>query len=1196
MKTTAGNLATVFLILLGSPAYARVDAVNALVKVRPTEQVPEAAAIRIEAAQNEFEPFQVIVHGGAAGATGVSATATGLTGPGGAAVDSAEIMLYRQGLYPVVVPSNTEGAVGPWPDPLIPDVDAYFSEKRNAFPFEVPAGESRGIWVEVFVPPGTPAGIYTGAIHLEGTGLDPADIAVELRVRDFDLPSTASLKSAFGVRWDVCSAHLGSYPACGDDGTERFSVLYGRAALDHRVSLESVIYYGPDGTDWSRFDAAYAPLFDGTAPTRLSGAKQTTIRLRTGDPAEMALWHDHFEQRGWLDRLFDYTCDEPPLGCAFSDIPPRAAAVHSAGIRTLVTTDIDEMTAEGLSDDIDIAVPIVNYMHDKGGQNRRADYDAFLAQGSEKELWMYQSCMSHGCGDGCVPTSNDYFTGWPSYMIDCSAVQNRAMQWLCFNFDLAGELYFETTYLLPTAWEDQCDFSGNGDGTLFYPGTPDRIGGSSHIPVESVRLKLIREGMEDFEYLKLLCDLGDCATARAEAGDLFPAPYLSADVSPEDLYAARSRIADRIEEILHPEPEDGGTDGGGEDGGGGDAPQDGTAPDSGTADGAAEDAGGGTDRRDGGSGFVEGSGCGCGSGSAAGSLALVALLLAWVSIRCRPVVLVLFALAACLGACGGGTVGSGPGDGQAADSSGDGGSDAEDGPVQDADAGGDVDGDAGLDAGADEGDEAGEPDAGTDAGYDAGYDAGDFGGLEVHRIEPKADRSNRLEVTLESSLAAETFTLDRVEKNGSEVGLPEHASLDPSTGVFVWTPTPSQVAFYVFSVTATDAGGGTEAITLLVEVTMPEICTEAGDACAFLREKWDAGEAAGHLRDWYYNCDGFHTRLNQDLFPQLDLMTTSGCDTEYGTYPDRVIIGNESCALTSGESWSSIPRLLMRWESYAQQVYEQYRNNDHYWYPEHRDHDEVDYFHGKVPTLSVSQGSSGSEMDEVKRFAYILAAFRPDAKRALVAAGLLMPTVQMIFRRSRAADDAEYLSGTAHPSAYDNASFTMEMIQMANGMAADSLPPMVQLEVVDETYDVVDGKQERWFTLPVSVCRIFRGPEYTKRITVSAEGSFDLNALPLTYHWTVLRGDPAHVRISPVDAAGAVVEIEIDYHPKAPIGATTRLSNLVEVGVFVHNGVYYSAPAFVTSYTLDNQDRVYDQDGNLVSQTPNDNYVYPPLL
>ncbi len=45
---------------------------------------------------------------------------------------------------------------------------------------------------------------------------------------------------------------------------------------------------------------------------------------------------------------------------------------------------------------------------------------------------------------------------------------------------------------------------GNGDGTLFYPGMPARIGGKSDIPVESIRLKLIREGLEDYEYFLLL--------------------------------------------------------------------------------------------------------------------------------------------------------------------------------------------------------------------------------------------------------------------------------------------------------------------------------------------------------------------------------------------------------------------------------------------------------------------------------------------------------------------------------------------------------------------------------------------------------------------------------------------------------------------------------------------------------------------
>ncbi|HOX45397.1 MAG TPA: DUF4091 domain-containing protein [Myxococcota bacterium] len=589
-----------------------VGVASGLVKLRPGDSPPPVASASLDAARNEFEPFQVWIQGGDTGVTEVSVASSDLVGPAGASIGADHVLLYREGLYQVVVPSNAEGATGPWPDPLIPARDAYFGEPRDAFPFDVPAGELRAVWAEVFVPPGAPAGRYAGALTVTGVGLPATSVPVELRVRGFALPSTATLKSAFGVRWNVCAAHLGSYEACGDPGTERFLVLYGRAALEHRVSLDSVVYYGPDGEDWSRFDAAYAPLLDGTATTRLAGARQTTLRLQTGDPAEMILWRDHFQARGWLDRLFDYTCDEPPQGCGFDEIPALAAGPHAAGLRTLVTTDIDEIEAQALAGSIDIAVPIVNYMQDRGGSNRRPDYDAFLALGPEKELWMYQSCMSHGCGDGCAPTDDAYFTGWPSLMIDASAVQNRAMEWLSFRFEVTGELYFESTYALPTAWDDQCDFSGNGDGTLFYPGTPDRIGGSEHIPIESIRLKLVREGLEDYELLHLLCELGDCAYAHQAADALFPAPYEAASVTPQQLLAARAGLADRIEELLGQTPDDGGDGGADAEDGGRDDGQDAgeeadAGPEDGDADGAGADSAGDADASLGG-------GCGCGAG------------------------------------------------------------------------------------------------------------------------------------------------------------------------------------------------------------------------------------------------------------------------------------------------------------------------------------------------------------------------------------------------------------------------------------------------------------------------------------------------------------------------------------------------------------------------------------------------------
>ncbi len=48
----------------------------------------------------------------------------------------------------------------------------------------------------------------------------------------------------------------------------------------------------------------------------------------------------------------------------------------------------------------------------------------------------------------------------------------RALEWVSFLEGATGELYYQTVGMLSTAWTNQFRFNGNGDGTLFYPGTP----------------------------------------------------------------------------------------------------------------------------------------------------------------------------------------------------------------------------------------------------------------------------------------------------------------------------------------------------------------------------------------------------------------------------------------------------------------------------------------------------------------------------------------------------------------------------------------------------------------------------------------------------------------------------------------------------------------------------------------------------
>jgi Glycoside hydrolase 123, catalytic domain len=535
-------------------------------KIRPQAAAGAATSVALEAARNEFEAFHVVVSGPVAA---VTVTAPALAGPGGAVLDGAHV--FREAWINLATESNVGGANGRWPDALIPAVDEIAGEARNAFPMTVPAGEQQPVFVEYFVPADAAPGVYRGVVHVAGGGL-AVDVPVTLAVHAFSLPSTASLRSAFGIGWnDACTAHFGSFAACGGDaGVEKMLAMYSRFALDHRVTLSESVYTGPpaaaSGYDWAAWDAKYAALLDGGAPTRLHGARLTSLRYTwSPDATHYGEWAQHFRARGWLDRTFAYVCDEPPAGCAWSDINARAAAVHAgdAAFRTLTTTTLDRATQNGVLGALDVLVPVLNDVPDAA---TRAAYDAWLGGGA-RQLWWYQSCMS----DGCAIVGGPETVGWPSYMIDAPATLHRAMEWQSWQRRMQGELYYDTTYAFPRgdAWANQYYFGGNGDGTLFYPGTPAKIGGATDVPIASLRLKMIREGMEDYEYLKLLADSGDAALADAEAAALSPAAKQFTQ-DPGAIDAARHRIAARIDQLLGlPAPD---AMGGGSGGSGGTSP------------------------------------------------------------------------------------------------------------------------------------------------------------------------------------------------------------------------------------------------------------------------------------------------------------------------------------------------------------------------------------------------------------------------------------------------------------------------------------------------------------------------------------------------------------------------------------------------------------------------------------------------
>ncbi|MBZ4375572.1 DUF4091 domain-containing protein [Corallococcus sp. AS-1-6] len=548
------------------PVYAAGPTVwseGMMVKVRPGTAARSATEVRLTAARNEFVSFQVALHGGDAGLKGVRAKLPALEGPGSTALTGPDVTLYRQALVTTKQASVAGEPVGAWPDGLVPDTDEIAGETRRAFPFDVPAKEARALWVDVHVPEDAPPGDYTGTVTVEADGGFQRQVTARLTVVDAVLPSTSSLSSAF-LLWPphVCRAHTGRED-CTPEELQPLLTRYQRMALEHRFTLSSLFPRKPWPPEWSNFDATWGPYLEGTAPNRLQGARMTSLEyVGPLDAANLKDFTAHMKQKGWLDRAYVQLGDEPPYGTSFEQVHATGELVRKAapGLRTMLTTNSRELKAHGLEDAVDTAVPLVNHLDGTDANFRgdqRGTYTHFLERPGAA-LWMYQSCMSHGCAYGTNAPENKPGAGWPSYMLDRSAAKARAMEWVTFLQGATGELYYQTVGMLSTAWRDQYRFNGNGDGTLFYPGTPEAIGGRTDVPVASLRLKLIRQGMQDYEWLKAVADAGDPGFARKVARDLIPAASRVTDDGAA-FDAARLKLIQRYEELTATQTPDAGT-------------------------------------------------------------------------------------------------------------------------------------------------------------------------------------------------------------------------------------------------------------------------------------------------------------------------------------------------------------------------------------------------------------------------------------------------------------------------------------------------------------------------------------------------------------------------------------------------------------------------------------------------------------
>jgi hypothetical protein len=87
----------------------------------------------------------------------------------------------------------------------------------------------------------------------------------------------------------------------------------------------------------------------------------------------------------------------------------------------------------------------------------------------------------------------------PNLVIDTDTIDYRIVPWLCWKYDIKGFLYWCVNwwpFVDPFKDTNNTQWGQNGNGLLYYPGPEG--------PMASIRLEVLRDGLEDYEYLYLL--------------------------------------------------------------------------------------------------------------------------------------------------------------------------------------------------------------------------------------------------------------------------------------------------------------------------------------------------------------------------------------------------------------------------------------------------------------------------------------------------------------------------------------------------------------------------------------------------------------------------------------------------------------------------------------------------------------------
>jgi hypothetical protein len=507
--------------------------------------------INLFAARNEVVACQLAIPGPA---SGVRVECSDLKGPG--AIDGAvDVEILKQWYLNVEQNSSKKDSttagwnMGPgwYADGLVP----VEGSGDYGQPFDIPdrkngIGDQRwqGVWIDIYIPRDAPAGTYDGTVTISADQFEES-FALGIEVYGVTLGDDYA-----------CEVGLNNYGSLAKKGSE-VRLRYYQMAHRHRMAVhEHYIQPGVTGSgesmtgEWVDYDAEMGKYLSGEAFTKACGYRgpgegrplrwiYLPFEILKGyawpmspeekhtpeyDQAVAAMLRDfqrHFDQKGWT---------KTDLMCFINGLDEPTTLEQAEEIRYF-----GELTRDAAADRVHYRADI-NHLHDIDSFDFGWTEQTMLDElGSVIDLWVcvgdFQRTDFSVLLPRKAPPNNEvvwfYQNREPSvggYTLDDETIGLRTWPVIAWKYGIDGCVLWELGFVGQSkdTWIDPRnsvyeDVVHNLAGFVIYPSREEVTG-----PVASIRLKSFRRGAQDYEYLRLLTEVADRATADALLDPILP--------------------------------------------------------------------------------------------------------------------------------------------------------------------------------------------------------------------------------------------------------------------------------------------------------------------------------------------------------------------------------------------------------------------------------------------------------------------------------------------------------------------------------------------------------------------------------------------------------------------------------------------------------------------------------------------------